>query len=104
MDRFSTAAPDERIEAVLAAVREPCTQDLVCKYAGVDLTDIDEDTSQRIAEIFRRSEVTREPRDEVAHYWVPPEQQPIVLERIAIEIETVRRHIASFGLKKYGRN
>ena len=104
MNQFSSLPSEERIEAILAVVREPCTLDLVCKYAGVNLHEVDETIHQKIEDLFRRSKVPLPSGDERPRYWISPEQQSIVLERLAIDIETVRRNIASFGLERYGRN
>jgi hypothetical protein len=103
MEDFTNATPAEKVEAVLAVLREPCSRELVCKFAGVDPATIDEDAARSLEEVFRKWEVRQEPESQAPRYWVPMEEQIAVLARIGLETSSVRDRIINCGRAKYGR-
>src|SRR5689334_23243806 len=103
MDRFAESTPLVRLQAILAALREPCSRELIFKYADIDFANLDAESANAINQTLQQWEVQQEVGQPSA-YWISPEQQQEVLQRIGIEIDSVRRRIVSFGLLKYGRN
>lgn len=97
LEQFSSLTPTERVEAILATIREPMTKEGVLELADIDAHNLDAETARNINGLFERWKQPGSDSPEGVAYWVPREEQEAVINRIGVDARSVHRRITSIG-------
>lgn len=111
MREISDLHPEEKVQAVLAAIPYPMTRNIAIHSASIDLSQISEDSRDRIESLFsslQTSDLVAErcPRTSVSSnemrpgeqvYCVLDSERLTMLNRLNVDAKSVKIHVANVG-------
>lgn len=92
MEIFANLSPDKKVEALLAAAKQPVTKLQIMEWLGAenDVSGIDE--------VLSRFAVASESDEQ--KYWVELSKQEEVIRQLDVDRKSVHRRISSVALEK----
>ena|SRR5882724_6237618 len=91
---FEALSPSRKVEAILAAVKEPVSRKLALDFAGIDLTTIDGRHAEEIDAVFARHQPIVAMQDGVEQdcYMTPLSDRPRIESKV--DMVSVNRRLA----------
>jgi hypothetical protein len=85
---FSMLSAPEKVHAILGAVYEPVSKELVFNFAGVNVDELDEGTKEQIEALFNNDEVVKVESNGLLKYQLSPD----AAEKLGKAVDMVSVH------------